>query len=302
MIGLGAKSRNRFKPSIFERLEQSSEAKKKFDKTLKNISEKAKVDVTPPRAPPTTGTTNDWDAHPARCLISTTQLWNHWATGTGSTVTTSCNDADPWRVWTSNVATSGAITTIDPWERWVDQAVYGSPRPHNIPHRQVRLDPAEAARRQAEEARWRQEEEARNVRYYEQQRIAENRRKEAEDRAMKLLISVLSPQQQADMKRDKCFFVDAPSGRLYRIDYGTHGNVKVVDRNTRKIVERLCIQPNGVPAGDANLMQKLLIETAEDTFRSYANITLEDGRVIYGKPGSITGDTLAEVIPIRRAA
>ena len=297
MVGLGAKSRNRFKPSIFERLEQSTEAKKKFDKTLKNISEKAKVDVTPPRAPPTTGTTNDWDAHPARRLVSNTQLWNHWSTGTGSTVTTSC---DPWRIWTT-AATSGAITSVDTWGRWVDTAVYGPPRPQNMP-RQVRLDPAEAARRQAEEARWHQEQEARNVRFYEEQRALENRRKEADDRAMKLLVSVLNPQQQADLKRDRFFYVDAPSGRLYRIDYGTHGNVKVIDRVTRKIIERLCIQPNGVPAGDANLMQKLLIETAEDTFRAYANITLEDGRILYGKPGSITGDTLAEVIPIRRAA
>lgn len=297
MVGLGAKSRNRFKPSIFERLEQSTEAKKKFDKTLKNISEKAKVDVTPPRAPPTTSTTNDWDEHPARRLVSNTQLWNHWSTGTGSTVTTSC---DPWRIWTSNTITSGAITSVDTWARWVDQNPYTIHR--DAPHRQARLDPAEAARRQAEEARWHQEQEARNVRFYEEQRALENRRKEADDRAMKLLVSVLNPQQQADLKRDRFFYVDAPSGRLYRIDYGTHGNVKVVDRVSRKIVERLCIQPNGVPAGDANLMQKLLIETAEDTFRAHANITLEDGRMVYGKTTLLDNTQLDNVIPIRRAA
>ena len=49
-------------------------------------------------------------------------------------------------------------------------------------------------------------------------------------------------------------------------------------------------------------MQKLLIETAEDLFRSHANITLNDGRVLYGKTENLTGDKLAEGIPIRRVA
>lgn len=303
MIGLGAKSRNRFQPSIFERLEQSTEAKKKFDKTLKNIAQKAKVDVPLPRAPSTltpTATPEECLTHPARRLISSAQVWDHWTTGATGISASAYTIDQTWRIWSTGTGTS-AVTTIDSvWPTWVDQAAYTT---HRVaPHRQPRLDPAEAARRQAEEARWRQEQEAQNARYYEQQRIAENRRKEADDRAMKLLVSVLNPQQQADLKRDKFFYVDAPSGRLYRIDYGTHGNVKVVDRVTRKIIERLCIQPNGVPAGDANLMQKLLIETAEDTFRAHANITLADGSMVYGKTTLLDNTQLDNVIPIRRAA
>jgi hypothetical protein len=224
-------------------------------------------------------------------------VWNVWHQnpGTGGLI----SSATTWNQWTNQIVTITAptyATTTQIWETWQDIDPYRGAGPRRL------LDPAEAARRQAEEQRWREEEAARTARWREDERVRLRKKEEADETAMKLLVSMLNDQQRSDLKNHKYFLVDAPSGRLYRIDYGTHGNVKVIDRQTRKIIERLCIQPNGVPAGDANLMQKLLIETAEDLFRSHANITLEDGRIVYGKTENLTGDKLAEVIPIRRAA
>jgi hypothetical protein len=309
MSRLAQKRKDSFKPGIFDRLKQSQEARQL---TRERKTPKKKI----PDAPPPTQIHESTGGGFFRNDVT----WRVWNTGGGTLATTTCVDNDPWYEWNTRITVTSAATTsniwydwnrnhvvtagpttIGVWQEWVDQDPQLGPRRIIQTHRQVET-PEQRRVREEQEQRYRAEREAENALYYEQQRAAENRRKEAEDRAMKLLVSMLNEQQKADLKRDKHFFVDAPSGRLYRIDYGTHGNVKVVDRQTRKIVERLCIQPNGVPAGDANLMQKLLIETAEDLFRAHANITLEDGRILYGKTEPITGDKLAEVIPIRRAA
>jgi hypothetical protein len=325
MAGLAAKLADRFKPGIFDRLKQSAEAKKQArDKRLHVV-------------PPKTQTAIDIETRhqqyspTGRLLESQTifaeptgmfrreQVWREWTansmitTNTASTTSCiSCNEAwdiwqdtgtagtsTVWNAWTTNqviIRTSNVITTSNvAWETWQDQE---QPRRYQ---RNVET-PEQRRQRDAEEAKWRAEEAARTAKWQEDERVRLRKAEEANDRAMKLLVSMLNDQQRADLKRDKHFFVDAPSGRLYRIDYGTHGNVKVVDRQTRKIIERLCIQPNGVPAGDANLMQKLLIETAEETFRAHANITLEDGRMVYGKREHLDNVELAKVIPLRRAA
>ena len=310
MPNLAEKLKDRFKPGIFDRLKQSREARQ--------LTRNRKT--TPKQIP-------DVVEQPRRILDTQTsvfgnqgvlqqQIWNGWSTQL--TASTSCVTNDVWNVWHQNTGTGGLISSATTWNQWTNQIVtvtaptyatttqiwdewqtmpqpmYGRPTNH--------FTPEELARRRAEEERYRAEEAARTARWHEEERVRLRKKEEADDTAMKLLVSMLNDEQRNDLKRDKHFFVEAPSGRLYRIDYGTHGNVKVVDRNTRKIIERLCIQPNGVPAGDANLMQKLLIETAEDLFRSHANITLEDGRILYGKTENLTGDRLAEVIPMRRAA
>lgn len=308
MAALARRLAERFMPTLAEKLKQSADAKEKMRERVANKTKPMVVDIETKKAPP-----RAQDAEPTRIIRSTSSL-----------LTTSCND-DPWAQWVSITATSNGTTTGDIWYDWNRQHTYAStaittntvtiwrdwvdqsPQRRGVIHtglgRQVPAETPEQRRvREEQEAQYRREREAANARYYEEQRAAENRRKEADDRAMKLLVSMLNDQQKDDLKKYNHFFVEAPSGRLYRIDYGTHGNVKVVDRISKRIIERLCIQPNGVPRGDANLMQKLMIETAEDVFRSHANITLEDGRMVYGKTGLLDGDRLAEVIPIRRAA
>lgn len=333
MKNIPQKLKDRFKPGIFDRLKQSQDARQQMhdrktqpkkipDKPKKKEKQKkisVDVETTPHRVLESATSYHDTDGRAYRreiwrewntpltaatCYHNSNTVWDIWHGGTGSSIT--CNgigtSQDVWRGWTgansviihstSNIITSSIGET---WEHWQTQ---------EQPRRQQRpIETPEMLRvRERQEEQYRQQRAAENARYEEERRASENRRKEAEDRAMQLLVSMLNPQQQSDLRNHKYFFVEAPSGRLYRIDYGMHGNVKVVDRVTRKIVERLCIQPSGVMAGDANLMQKLLIETSEDAFRAHANITLENGSVVSGQYGGLSDERLDNVIPIRRAA
>jgi hypothetical protein len=280
---------DRFKPTIFDRLKQSAEAKQKPRNVVPaqpaQPAESSKPTVL--FAPHQEIRANNSNIFRTIIDDSTWATWNFAIAGSSSATTSVTGANDVWRAWLTNAVYGSTITTTstrDVWSLW------------QAPHQDVRLPRSEVTQ---EQQRIRA---AQDAAYEEERRAAANRRKEAEARAMKLLISVLNEQQKADLRRDKHFFVDAPSGRLYRIDYGTHGNVKVVDRRTRQVIESPCIQPQGVPAGDANLMQKLLIETAEDMFRAHANISPVGGSVIYGDTALLTGDRLADVIPIRRAA
>ncbi len=101
--------------------------------------------------------------------------------------------------------------------------------------------------------------------------LQEEKRKIAEARAEALLLHHLSPQQVADLKAKKCFYVFTKDGHRYRVDRGSHGNVKKVDAQDR-IIESLCIQPVGVPIPDILLAQKLMLECNEEEFRRIANI------------------------------
>lgn len=103
--------------------------------------------------------------------------------------------------------------------------------------------------------------------------------KAAEKRADDLLRLCLSPQQIEDFEKKNCFYVEITSSggkkERYRIDRGSHGNVKQIDAKG-SIIRSFCIQPSGVPAGDILLTQKLWLEASEETreeFWATANIT-----------------------------
>lgn len=110
-----------------------------------------------------------------------------------------------------------------------------------------------------------------------EKRAAEARN--AEKRAEDLLRLCLSPQQIEDLEKKKCFYVEieGKTGKKerYRIDRGSHGNVKQID-DKGSIIRSFCIQPSGVPVGDVLLTQKLWLEASEETreeFWATANIT-----------------------------
>lgn len=94
----------------------------------------------------------------------------------------------------------------------------------------------------------------------------------AKQRAEKLLFETLTPQQKEDLTKKGSFYLHTQSGRKYRIDRHTHGNVYLYDEKDR-IVRKFCAQPSGVPADDAILAQKLALETDEDSFLRVANAT-----------------------------
>lgn len=221
-----------------------------------------------------------------------------------------------WATWTNAATTS---VQVNFWHNWCEESHitrassdYRVFRAWTEVHelemaihaRDRRYNPIEVIESEAEKrARLAREEQYRRDRAEQDRRFAEEaaKRKKAEETAMELLMGFLSKEQREMLKKLNYFLVTAKSGRIYRIEQGSHGNVKVVDKNNR-MLEKLCIQPTGVPYGDSMLMQKMMIETAEDVFRKHANITLPDGKLIFGDSSLLTGEKLAQVIPIRKAA
>ncbi len=228
---------------------------------------------------------------------TTGDIWNQWFWSPDTSITTTAVSDVIWGNWTGNTTTS--ITTMMAsnhviWQRWISAsgttAALYAPRvvaPQLTPEQIAAAEERARVERAASEERnhvWAQER-ARTLAV----QTAANRR------AMELLHSMLSKAQSDSLKANNYFVVDAPSGRRYRIDQGSHGNVRVIDKITGALVERLCVQPQGVPEGDAMLMQKLLIETAEDVFRKTANISGPRGESIGRSAGLLTGDKLIEL-------
>jgi len=102
----------------------------------------------------------------------------------------------------------------------------------------------------------------------------------ADQKAEQLLKENLSDEQRKEYESDSKFLVEAKSGRKYEIVKGTHGNVFLLDENGKR-VQKFCVQPAGVPVGDANLAQKLWIEADEDEFVRRANVTRLDPQYVF---------------------
>lgn len=242
-----------------------------------------------------TGTTGGvWDAWSDQYSITsgtTTAtinqiVWGRWQPTASITITGGTTAATDWAFNNRGAYTAAASATF---ARWVGQ------------HAETKEQ--EAARLAAEAERQRIWEAGEPERAAQRERAAQAaaatlaKRQGAHRRAMELLYLVLSTSQKKMLEEKRFFLVDAPSGRCYRIDQGNHANVKVVDKATGNILETLCVQPDGLPDGDVMLIQKLLIETAEQAFRDTANIS-EWGtyRRISSSKHMLTGDKLAEIL------
>lgn len=178
----------------------------------------------------------------------------HQGTTTGGTWNVWCDDAHHQQIRQNTLA----------WANWHQQRAEAEEQIRQVlaDDRRLREATPEEARTAIERHR---QEQARRVAELD----AANRR--AED----LLRRELTEEQIRDLDKKGCFYLETvqPDGarRRYRIDRGSHGNVKRLDAKG-SIIESLCIQPRGVPDADAMLAQKLWLETDEPTFRKIANI------------------------------
>jgi hypothetical protein len=126
-----------------------------------------------------------------------------------------------------------------------------------------------------------------------EKRAVVQRKKEAEkrlftetskERARRLLSSMLSPEQREEFQEDDCFHlrvIDGKTGdeRVYRIDQGFQGNVKLLGPDGRP-VKSYCIhakttddEGRRLPNEDHMLAQKLLLQTDEKSFLQIANMS-----------------------------
>lgn len=197
---------------------------------------------------------------------ATTDIWCDWNGygGTGSMTTITCSNV--WTGWNTN---QGITVNYPVWINWNTLEPY----PHYALPAVPETDEQRVAReaQQAEATRQWQE---RLAQQRERDSIMLKEQAEAKERAHELLLSALSREQQEEYLKSNFFrvrIVDKTGTiRTYRVDHGTHGNVRLIDE-AGKILRRYCIQPNGVPTEDAMLAQKLLLETDEEAFLRIAN-------------------------------
>lgn len=182
--------------------------------------------------------------------------------------------ANVWTAWVTGPRTSEAPETINAWAVW---AAAEQRRAEEEERRQQR---EAERRRQDAERRQRADEENRRLRAEEAERRqkAEEKRQAAQKRAEELLLSVLSPEQQEDYKKNRCFYVEA-NGEMFRINEGFQGNVQKVDPHTKAVIERYCIHPymgcgdTRIPNEDAMAAQKLALEADAEAFKRNSNVT-----------------------------
>lgn len=199
-------------------------------------------------------------------------IWGAW----NGTYTTNCTHVtcatNDWTIPAGiSVATANAVNNAV-WTVWADRyerlqgAVGDAQRIQRYSRR--KLSEEELLAELEREKKLREEAEARAL-----------KARMAEQRAEKLLRACLSEQQIEDLEKKNCFYVEV-AGRdgkreRYRIDRGSHGNVKQIDE-AGSIIRSFCIQPEGVPIPDVMLTQKLYLEASDETrddFWKTANIT-----------------------------
>lgn len=173
--------------------------------------------------------------------------WSGW-----NDYDTSMTGGAVWLQWHADATnTATTASTMICWHTWI--AVGGAELTNIVPAPEVIAQRDAVWRREAAE------------------RQAE--RDKVREKAWKLLLSMLDKQQKDQLERDRFFDVVARnSRRRYRIHHGTHGNVRLLN-DVGKEVTRYCAQPNNVPAEDAMLAQKLMLEHEEDQYLKVANAT-----------------------------
>jgi hypothetical protein len=103
-------------------------------------------------------------------------------------------------------------------------------------------------------------------------------RRVARERAGALLVASLDTGQRLELARERAFTVRAPSGRRYRIGFGTVANIEAVGEDGEPFY-RLCAGPLALPTPAVMLAQKLMLETREAEFLAIARFTaIEEAR------------------------
>jgi hypothetical protein len=110
----------------------------------------------------------------------------------------------------------------------------------------------------------------------EQQRQYQQQKKErieALNKSTLILTETLNQHQRQDFEKHGYFFVQSPSGRLYRIREGRAINIDLMKGQSKIVVEkRLCAHPAiNCPNRDTMLIQKVMLEHQEAEFLRIAN-------------------------------
>ena len=193
--------------------------------------------------------------------------WVVWVGGTTS-ATTSIFIQDPWSHWNTSATTpSITITGADLWSTWntgvhsFTEAIELGMRRAEAENPEVRA--ARERQRQADHAVWET-----------RRRQGAAKRQAANERAEKLLVSILSTAQREQYTKERRFTVHLPNGNRYMVRKGRHGNIERIDEQGKRI-ENLCVHvaPHKIPDCDNMAAQKLMLESNEPELRRIANIS-----------------------------
>lgn len=199
--------------------------------------------------------------------VSTSDVWTIWTSSTSAT--TANITFDVWDQWHNGTATVTYTTTDNVWNQWNDHFTADIVIRNGCHRKAMTREERDAYDKKVVQDQARYEKE----RIEREKRNAEEkiRRIAAEAKAKDLLMNYLSVEQREEYERHQRFHVITKAGKLYRINKGSHGNIKLIEEGAA--VESLCVQPRGVPDFDSMLAQKLWLETDEEQIRKVANIT-----------------------------
>jgi hypothetical protein len=93
---------------------------------------------------------------------------------------------------------------------------------------------------------------------------------EFDARALKLLLTFLSPDQQAELRASRHFHVRAKNGALFRIDAKPHQNIFMIE-NGKEVTQYCVVSKSSIPVYDLMLAQKLMLESNFEEFTRLAN-------------------------------
>ena len=205
----------------------------------------------------------------------TNGAWNAWTTTSSASIdhaATTCSTA--WTQWNAgtctNVTVGNVVTNGYVYDGWVQQQ--DNARTAYVGALNRLVSPAEAtARRERQLAHDRQREE------WERGAVERaGRVKAVQERAERLLMSVLTPAEQRQMRTDGHVMFTVEGGdqpaRHYKVRRGSHGNIKRCDASGREL-ESWCVQPSGVPVDDVVAAQIVHLKYDEASIRAKANIT-----------------------------
>ncbi len=167
-----------------------------------------------------------------------------------------------WSDWnTAYTVTTSAITTNKIWVHWIS-----ADNTTSAPILRT-MDPAEAARREAEY----QQRLDREIRARREAKVLAD---EADKKALALLLAHLTDEQAKQYQTKQYFELITRDGkRRYRLQHKWAGNVRLVNDKGVEI-SQFCIHPGvEIPIADSLLAQKLMLEHDEEQFLKIANHT-----------------------------
>jgi len=186
---------------------------------------------------------------------------------------TSCADSDTtnvticaatWHSWNDSytaIIRTDASTSTTLWSYWNNR--WTQAHPYAVPLCETQLESIrQAVQPTAEQqAQWRKiEEQQAQRREEEQKQLAE-----AKKRADVLLKAHLTPQQWEELEEKNCFHLFV-GDKKYRINRGRSQNIQLLNSHGL-VVKTLCAHPSEmIPDADTMLVQKLMLENAEQDF------------------------------------